>query len=190
MFRIQKMRVFWNDNKKVEHDTALGELISGIGVHVYMYTFQVTKLHYFCLFFLPGDTGAWCPWEEEHKTLSLSPVCKSEDVHVKHVIPRPVVKYITRLQTGSHANLFQRRPGATAVGPTLGQSRADEPPPPLSQQFPGNTRPWTNVDLMLAQRLWRWPNIKSTLVQGLVFSGEPHHNTGSQVTSHKGGTIS
>ena len=31
--------------------------------------------------------------------------------------------------------------------------------------------PWTNVVLMLGHRLRRWPNIKTTLVQGLVFIG-------------------
>ena len=36
---------------------------------------------------------------------------------------------------------------------------------------PGNTRRWTNADLMLAHRLRRWPNIKSALVQRLVFAG-------------------
>ena len=32
-------------------------------------------------------------------------------------------------------------------------------------------RHWTDVDLMLAQRLRRWLNMKSTLAQGVVFSG-------------------
>ena len=31
----------------------------------------------------------------------------------------------------------------------------------------------TNVGLMLDQRHRRWPNIKSTLVQGLVFASAP-----------------
>ena len=34
-----------------------------------------------------------------------------------------------------------------------------------------DTRHQTNVDLMLAHRLRRWPNIKSTLVEHFVFAG-------------------
>ena len=37
--------------------------------------------------------------------------------------------------------------------------------------YPANTRRWTNADLMLAHRLRRWPNIKSALVQRLMFAG-------------------
>ena len=36
---------------------------------------------------------------------------------------------------------------------------------------PANTSHWTNADLLLVQRRRRWANIKSTLVQRLVFSG-------------------
>ena len=36
---------------------------------------------------------------------------------------------------------------------------------------PANTRRWTDVDLMLAQRRRRWASSKSTLVQCLVFAG-------------------
>ena len=44
---------------------------------------------------------------------------------------------------------------------------------------PSNTRRLTNADLMLGHRLRRWPNIKSTSVQRLVFAGrvitlQPH----------------
>ena len=34
-----------------------------------------------------------------------------------------------------------------------------------------NTRRRNNVDLLLGQRLWRWPNIKPTLVLRRVFAG-------------------
>ena len=37
--------------------------------------------------------------------------------------------------------------------------------------FPANTRRWINVGLMLVHRLPRWPNIKPTLVQCLMFAG-------------------
>ena len=37
--------------------------------------------------------------------------------------------------------------------------------------FPVNTGRSTNVVLMLIQRLWRWPNIKTTLVKCPVFAG-------------------
>ena len=40
---------------------------------------------------------------------------------------------------------------------------------------PANTRRWTNVVLMLAQRLRRWPDIKATLAQCLVFAGRDGH---------------
>ena len=40
-----------------------------------------------------------------------------------------------------------------------------------SNLVPTNTRHWYNVVLMLVQRLRRWPNIKTTLVKGIVFSG-------------------
>ena len=36
---------------------------------------------------------------------------------------------------------------------------------------PANTRRWSNVGLMLAQRLRRWSNISPTLGQRLVFAG-------------------
>ena len=36
---------------------------------------------------------------------------------------------------------------------------------------PANTTPWTSVCLLLAHRLRRWPNIKTTVVQRLVFAG-------------------
>ena len=35
---------------------------------------------------------------------------------------------------------------------------------------PGNTIPWINVDLKLAHRPRRWPNVKQTLAQCIVFS--------------------
>ena len=38
-------------------------------------------------------------------------------------------------------------------------------------KFPANMRRWTNVGLMLAQRLRRWPNIKPTLVQRPILLG-------------------
>ena len=37
-----------------------------------------------------------------------------------------------------------------------------------------NTRHWTNVGLMVAYRLRRWPNINPTLLQYLVFTEERH----------------
>ena len=48
--------------------------------------------------------------------------------------------------------------------------------------FPANTRRWTSAGVMLAQRLRRWANITSALVQRLVFagfhvSGDNHDNT-------------
>ena len=42
--------------------------------------------------------------------------------------------------------------------------------PMSADAHPANTRCWTNVVLMLAQRLRRWANIKSTL-QSLLFAG-------------------
>ena len=36
------------------------------------------------------------------------------------------------------------------------------------KQRPTNTRYWPNVVLMAAHRLWRWPNIKTTLLQYLA----------------------
>ena len=39
--------------------------------------------------------------------------------------------------------------------------------------YPANPRRWTNADLMLGQLRRRWTNIKSALVQFLVFSGYP-----------------
>ena len=36
-------------------------------------------------------------------------------------------------------------------------------------EAPTNTRSWTNIGLMLAHRLQRWPSIKPTLVQRLWF---------------------
>ena len=33
-----------------------------------------------------------------------------------------------------------------------------------------NTKPWTNVVLMLVHRLRRWPNIKTTLILGLLYT--------------------
>ena len=39
-------------------------------------------------------------------------------------------------------------------------------------QIPANTTHWNNVGLMLAHRLRRWPNIKPTLFQCVVFAGE------------------
>ena len=46
--------------------------------------------------------------------------------------------------------------------------RSTAPPPP-----PANTRRWTNVVLMLGRRRRRRANIKTTLVQCLVFAGRP-----------------
>ena len=37
---------------------------------------------------------------------------------------------------------------------------------------PINTRSWTNVGIMLAHRLRRWPDIKPTLGQRLLFNGK------------------
>ena len=37
-------------------------------------------------------------------------------------------------------------------------------------RLPANTRRWNNDGLMLGQRRRRWPNIKSSLVQRLVFA--------------------
>ena len=39
-----------------------------------------------------------------------------------------------------------------------------------TQRSTANTTHWTNVGSMLAQRLRRWPNIKTTLFQCLVFA--------------------
>ena len=43
--------------------------------------------------------------------------------------------------------------------------------PALQQHW---TRRWINVFLMLGQRRRRWPNIKTTLIQHLVFAEQPH----------------
>ena len=40
-----------------------------------------------------------------------------------------------------------------------------------NSNFPANTRHWHTVDLLLAQRVWRWPSIKSTLGQRFAFAG-------------------
>ena len=40
--------------------------------------------------------------------------------------------------------------------------------------FPANVRRLTNVGSMSDQRLRRWPDIKPTLVQRLVFAGRIH----------------
>ena len=37
--------------------------------------------------------------------------------------------------------------------------------------FPANTTRWNNDVSMLAQRLRRWPNIKTSLFQPVVFAG-------------------
>ena len=42
---------------------------------------------------------------------------------------------------------------------------------PLTMPFPGNTRRWPNIVLLLDQRWRRWANIKPTLGQRLVFPG-------------------
>ena len=44
--------------------------------------------------------------------------------------------------------------------------RINQPP-----TIPANTACWNNDVLMLAQRLRRWPNIKTSLVQRVVFAG-------------------
>ena len=36
---------------------------------------------------------------------------------------------------------------------------------------PANTTRWNDDVLMLAQRLWRWPNIKTSSFQRVVFAG-------------------
>ena len=57
-----------------------------------------------------------------------------------------------------------------SIKPTLGDHlHGFDRAAPLS--FPANTRRQTNVDLMLAHRLRRWPNIKTTLFQRLVSAG-------------------
>ena len=38
------------------------------------------------------------------------------------------------------------------------------------RSHPANTRHWTNVILMLAHQLWRWPSIRITLGQCVVFA--------------------
>ena len=43
-----------------------------------------------------------------------------------------------------------------------------------SGSYPANTRHWTNAVLMLSHRLRRWANIKTALVQCLVFAGQEH----------------
>ena len=40
-----------------------------------------------------------------------------------------------------------------------------------ANRYPASIRHCTNADLMLGHRLRRWPNIKSALVQCLVFAG-------------------
>ena len=39
-----------------------------------------------------------------------------------------------------------------------------------TRTYPANTGNWNSVGLMLGQRRRRWPNIKTTLVQRIVFS--------------------
>ena len=71
----------------------------------------------------------------------------------------PAVWYIVLLQ--SRCGLYQQ------VG--------DVEPMPLVQclfrEIPANTRRSANVGLMLGQRRRRWPNIKPTLAERLVFAG-------------------
>ena len=42
----------------------------------------------------------------------------------------------------------------------------------LHYKNPSNTIHWPNVELMLAHRLRRWPNINPTFVHGIVFAGK------------------
>ena len=54
----------------------------------------------------------------------------------------------------------------------------------MTDFIPVSTRRWNNVALMLAQRLWRWPNIKSTMLQRLIntmtfFSGRDTKSQGA-----------
>ena len=42
----------------------------------------------------------------------------------------------------------------------------------LNQDDPANTRRWANAVLMLGWRLRRWPNIKTTFAERLVFARE------------------
>ena len=44
----------------------------------------------------------------------------------------------------------------------------------ISDRHPTNMRRQANVNLMLVYRLRRWPNIKQTLGQCLVFAGQLH----------------
>ena len=53
---------------------------------------------------------------------------------------------------------------------------------------PASRRRWPNVNLMLSQRLRRWDNIKSTLVQSLSFAGSAGQTR--NLGAHKGQTIS
>ena len=56
----------------------------------------------------------------------------------------------------------------------------------LIWDIPANTRRSAIVGLMLGHRLRRWPNIKPTLAEGLVFSVSPVRKTAS---SYRNGTI-
>ena len=40
---------------------------------------------------------------------------------------------------------------------------------------PANTKRWPDVGLLLAHRLCRWTNIKTTLIKRLVFAGNNVH---------------
>ena len=39
------------------------------------------------------------------------------------------------------------------------------------EEFPANMRHWANVSSLLAHRLRRWPNNKTTLAQRFMFAG-------------------
>ena len=51
---------------------------------------------------------------------------------------------------------------------------------------PANTTRWTNADLMLGQRRRRWTNIKTALVQRLVFAGPTQRKTFTKCWSSVG----
>ena len=54
---------------------------------------------------------------------------------------------------------------------TIRKSKQKPPQPYHRRTFPANTKHWSNVDLMLAQRLRRWPNINPTLDECILFTG-------------------
>ena len=77
-------------------------------------------------------------------------------------------RWSKKLSTTVMAMLLQCWSNVYDISPTTTQHQLTSP---------ANTRCWTNVDLMLAQSRRRWANIKSTLVQGLVFAGSIARST-------------